>query len=129
MFYVWPVPDNVVGAEMRALLWFVSTRVSSCVVAANGAWTMEVTSAVCPVNVCMHSPVVELQTLQVESTDKVITKASSKEKMAVRTRPASPIKVVKRSPVVELQLFTVPSSEAVSAEVPSDENTAETTAC
>ena len=67
--------------------------------------------------------------LQIESTNKMITKASSKEKMAVRLRPACHIRILKRSPLVELQLFTIPSSETVIAEVPSDESTAETTAC
>ena len=112
---------------MRACLRFASTRVSSGVAALNGARPLEVISHVCSANVSKHSPVVEFQTLQVQSSDNVSTKASSEENIAELTLASCSIKVCKHSPVVDLQVFAVPSLEAVSAEVPSDENIAELT--
>ena len=106
----------------------LSLRLAERVRGNDGAWSIGVIPIGWPVNVSVHSPVVALQVLQLQSLVEVTTKTSSKENTALHKRRSSgAISVLVQYPVVTSHIFAVPSREAVSARVPSDENSAEVT--
>ena len=90
-----------------------------------GQNTADVTSAMWPVSVMMHSPVVAFQILAVRSHDDVTTNAPSEENAAEVNEPLFPVSVRRHFPEVALQILAVPSYDDVTTAAPSGENAAE----